>query len=1422
MKSLSVRYVIALLVACSLLSQFSVTGDLQLFAQTKDAISLFDGKSLDGWEGDPGHWRVESGAIVGEIPVGTTLDHNTWLVWNGGSLEDFDLRLQFKLTGAVAANSGIQFRCQVDSVDHVSGYQADLDMGAVWLGRIYDEHGRGLLVERGSRVEIGQDGNRKVQTFAPLQSYGVLFRQGAWNDYRIVAQGDRVSVYVNGTLFSELQDSQADQKENSGSLALQLHSGPETRVEFRDIRLEALNSSNSRLAPFLLAGPVVRQKADQVEDQGKVPEDSGVALNLGFEKGVLEDWTATGDAFSDQPINQDGISSRWPAQVSNKDGDFFIAGYEKVQDRGQGTLTSRPFAVTHPFASFRIGGGQANSTRVELLVAEGKNKAEVIFSATGEDREQMRQVAVDLQQYQGQSIAIRLVDENEAAWGHLNFDDFRFHSQRPVSTQPVLKWRSTANPILQHLVSNQGASGSDKRGNETANQMFVPKGFSVDVIAAEPELHQPMAFTFDAKGRLWVVEGYSYPQKRPQGEGLDRILIFSDEDGDGTFETRKIFTQGLNLVSGMEVGHGGVWVGAAPDLLFIPDRDGDDVPDSEPIVLLDGFGLADTHETLNSFMWGPDGWLYGNQGVFNSSMIGKPGVEPSQRQAMRAGVWRYHPKKHQFEVFAHGGSNQWGLDYDQHGQIFMTHCRSYWGRGSTTHVIQGGNYWNQVNSGYLPFVSSTSIDVQPAMKNFMLASARYGHGEGGAGKVGSRQVYGGHSHVGTMIYLGDNWPDQYRNHLFSHNLHGHQMNQQVNLREDGGYNTVHAGQDVLFCADQQYIGVDLKVGPDGAVYLSDWYDPRHCHNPDWEQWDRGNGRMYRMKFDATFQPVSIDYIAASDLQLVGAQNHANDWHARAARLEMSHRSSQRAIDPSAISQLQAMATSDEDETRRLRAIWCLHEVGSLDWTLTKTLATDPSEYVRSWVVQLSVESLPSQQVSQLLMSIAQSDSSLMVRRYLASSITRLPDELGWKIATQLSQQQENSVDRELPLLLWYAVAKLMESDLPRGIELADQAKLSILRDYAYWYAAKLSDQGRAIVAARLAAASGPEQYRLLRLFELAIQGMRGLQVPEDWTSVAADLYRSTDRVTVQAAHSLGAAFGDELLFQQMRKTLVNSSAGIEAKKYALSILLLDSSPGNGSLLLPLLDQGALRKSVLPMLIRFDDLEIANHLLQRMPGWDDADRAAAMEVLCSRVSWAHWVLEATDSGVIPKSDLTAFFVRQIANLGNADLNQKLEQQWGKLSQSSQEQKAAIGSMVAEYKSAPLWAYSGAAGAGHFKQLCATCHQDDPGSERIAPRLEGSGSKGIDYVVENIVQPNAVIGRDFQARIILTVQGRVISGLVVNQTDSALTIRTASATETIAMDDIEEVKVSENSFMPEGLLNTLNQQQRIELFKYLMSL
>jgi hypothetical protein len=451
-----------------------------------DPKPIFDGKSLAGWsgatdrpKGEQARWRVEEGAITGEIAAGQTLGHNEFLWWDG-SVGDFDLALEYRIEGDPSANSGIQFRSERLPDGHAKGYQADLDDGKTWLGRIYDEHGRGLLLERGERKAIAPDGRTWVDTFAAPDAIVGVLKKNDWNRYRIRATGGHVTVWVNDTLAAVLDDRDAKQAEFAGRLALQLHSGPgPVKLQFRDIRLTDL-------------GATAPPASDSAPEKPEKPE-------------ARRDWSS---------------------------------------------------------------------------------------------------------------------------------------------------------PVLWHTVANQPAkpggthaAATHEKAAATVAGMKVTPGFRVDLIAAEPDIHQPIAFAIDPRGRLWVAEGHSYPTKRPEAQGLDRIVILADADGDGAFETRKVFKEGLNLVSGIEVGFGGVFVGAAPHLLFLPDRDGDDVPDGEPEILLDGWGFQDTHETLNSFTWGPDGWLYGCHGVFTTSAVGPPGTPPEKRLHINAGIWRYHPARKQFEIF---------------------------------------------------------------------------------------------------------------------------------------------------------------------------------------------------------------------------------------------------------------------------------------------------------------------------------------------------------------------------------------------------------------------------------------------------------------------------------------------------------------------------------------------------------------------------------------------------------------------------------------------------------------------------------------------------------------------------------------------------------------------------------------------------
>src|SRR5262249_54669813 len=370
----------------------------------------------------------------------------------------------------------------------------------------------------------------------------------------------------------------------------------------------------------------------------------GKPLNLDFETGTLKDWTAEGEAFAGQPTKGDTVFPRRNDMRSQHQGNYWIGGYELKGDKPQGSLTSVAFQVTHPWASFLVGGGPHETTCVELV----RNDTKEVFSRTsGIEEENLRRVGIDLRPHLGKEIFIRLVDKHSGHWGHLNFDDFRFHSAKPDFPA-----RTVAQPPPADVYKYAGLPPE-----KPAPVMTVPGGFEVKLFAGGPDGRQPIAMCLDDRGRVWVAEAYCYPIRRPDKEANDRILIFEDSDGDGKFDKRTVFMEGLNLVSGLEVGFGGVWIGAAPYLMFVPMKEGEDKPSGPPRILLDGWGWHDTHETLNSFTWGPDGWLYGCHGVFTHSRVGKPGTPDAKRVPINAGVWRYHPTKHIFEVFAEGTSN---------------------------------------------------------------------------------------------------------------------------------------------------------------------------------------------------------------------------------------------------------------------------------------------------------------------------------------------------------------------------------------------------------------------------------------------------------------------------------------------------------------------------------------------------------------------------------------------------------------------------------------------------------------------------------------------------------------------------------------------------------------------------------------------
>jgi putative membrane-bound dehydrogenase-like protein len=564
--------------------------------------------------------------------------------------------------------------------------------------------------------------------------------------------------------------------------------------------------------------------------------------------------------------------------------------------------------------------------------------------------------------------------------------------------------------------------------------MTLPDGFRATLFIGEPDLIKPIAMTLDDRGRLWVVESHSYPNWITDGSaGHDRILILEDRKGTGHYDSCKVFwDKGTNL-SGIALGFGGVWLCSLPNVVFIPVRSGEDRPAGPPEVALDGWDLNAKHNVFNSLTWGPDGWLYGCNGILSNSRVGKPGTPDDRRVPLNCGVWRYHPTRHAFEVFAWGTTNPWGLDFDDRGEMFITNCVIK----HLFHVVPGAH-----------FVRMYGQDLDPYSYGLMESCADHIHWGGGdwttsrGGQGAHGEAGGGHAHVGAMVYLGDNWPDAYRGHVFMCNLHGNRLNQDVLERHGSSY-VAHHGKDFLMAHDDWFRGVAVQYGPDGGVFVSDWHDTGECHNYEKVQ---PCGRVFKVTY-AEPAAADVDLEKLNDVELVRLQLHKNDWWVRHARRLLQERAHAGKLDGAVRPMLLKMLAEQPDVRQMLRALWALHGIGGLDEKTLLGLLDHKEEDVRGWAVRLLVEDEVADAAAAKLAELAKNDPSASVRLALASALQRLPVAQRWAIAEGLAGHAEDAGDANLPLMIWYGTEPLVPADPDRAAALLAKARIPLVRQY---------------------------------------------------------------------------------------------------------------------------------------------------------------------------------------------------------------------------------------------------------------------------------------------------------------------------------------------------------------------------------------
>jgi putative membrane-bound dehydrogenase-like protein len=956
----------------------------------------------------------------------------------------------------------------------------------------------------------------------------------------------------------------------------------------------------------------------------------------------------------------------------------------------------------------------------------------------------------------------------------------------------------------------------------------TPPGFHVTAFAAEPDVQNPIAMAWDGRGRLWVAENYTYAEQPKRFDlGLrDRVLIF-EPGPDGRFRSRRVFTDDVQVLTGIEVGAGGVWLMCPPRLLFIPLDASGDKPAGPPVTVLDGFvPVPESHHNFaNGLRFGPDGWLYGRCGASCPADVGAPGAPAAERIPMRGGMWRYDIKRKVFEPLTSGTTNPWGHDWNEYGDLFFINTVN-------------GHLWQGVPGAH--FVRSHTIDPNPRVYEVIDQYADHWHFDTTQGWVKSRDgaanTYGGgHAHVGMMIYQGDNWPAEFRGRLFTWNFHGRRANEEILERSGSGYVGRHGG-DFFASSDSWFRGMEWSVGPDGAAFALDWSDTGECHDSTGVH--RTSGRIYKVAYGAPRDPGAFNVEALSDEALVQWTLSENAWYVRRAEIEWARRADTKEPHLAAAAALRRESLAGKNPVHRINALNAMKALGKLDSKSLTDLLQDADDHIRSSAIRMLVDDLPidtplsrrppgrdtrpAPGLVTTLAAAAKRETSALVRLSLISALQRLPAADRLAVAKPLAARDEDAADHSIPLMLWYGLIPVADAD-PQGLAaLAIETRLPATRRcIARRLAEDLATRPEPVEnLLRGAAANTPAWTAdILRGLAEGLAGWRKAPKPKGWSEFAALASADGDEAVRARVVELNALFGDGRALDELRHLAGDRSASLAIRKSALQALIEARPADLHDLCERYSGERFLNSVAVHGLALFDDPAIGARLVRDYGAFHPTERAAVMDVLASRPAYAGALLEGVAAGRIPKADLTPFHARQIRSFGDPALTRRLAEAWGEVRDSSAEKRAFINTLKTTLTPATLAAADRSEGRRVFQVTCAPCHRLYGDGGNLGPDLTGAGRSNLDYLLENIVDPSAIVAADYRMTIVTMKDGRVLNGILAARTERTLTVRTINETAALDRSDIQEVKESRDSVMPEGLLESLPPDKLRNLIAYL---
>ncbi len=930
---------------------------------------------------------------------------------------------------------------------------------------------------------------------------------------------------------------------------------------------------------------------------------------------------------------------------------------------------------------------------------------------------------------------------------------------------------------------------------EAIRRMTVPDGFRVELIAAEPDIVNPVAMTFDERGRIWITESLEYPRSSA-GPGRDRIKILESTRGDGVYDKITVFAEGLNIPSGIAVGHGGVWVANAPDILLYKEVDGKAA--GKPEVVVTGFGRTDTHELPNSLTWGPDGWLYGLNGVFNFSHVRQDGKDFRFTCAM----FRIHPRTREFQLFCEGTSNPWGIAWDNEGSAFVSACviDHLW------HLVETG-YYHRQGGPYPPY--TWKIDSIVKHKHQKAA------------------------YCGLHFFDSDAYPPAYRERLFMGNIHGGCINVDV-LERDGSTYFARPNPDFLTAHDPWFMPVSQKTGPDGCLYVLDWYDRYHCYQDarrDPAGIDRLRGRLYRVRYKDTPRAGRFDLSKESDDRLIERLHSPNIFFRDLAQRLLSERAHE-----AARPKLERLALDEQAPRKaRMHALWALIGAGTLDHGFHQKLLHHQDAGFRAWGVRAAgdlptVDPLLRQDVAGMA-----GDPSPDVQLQVAIAVRKFRNVEPLPVLLEVLAACRE--DKLIPHIVWQNLHPMLEAKSRLFLDLArryaDNANVRRLLPRALErLLGGKADPAVAVGLVKLLTESRTADLAPARqcLALLARRVQTGELTGHQLAAVRDGLRPVMDHLLTQTGHplSLDAAIlattlKDPQGFEPARKCLNSTKEPDETRLLALNALIAGGDPqvlktAAAILADPRSNSSGFRGQVLAALAARDDPQVAGIVLANYPHMEKDLQPKAIELLTQRASWSKQLLRAIGRREIAASALNVNQVRKLLATKDPELAGQVRALWGSVrTERNPEREKVVQEMrdlLRKQRGNP------AAGQLVFKNVCAQCHKIYGEGQDVGPDLTANGRSDFDQLLSNVFDPSLVIGAGYQATTVTTTRGQVVTGLVVEDNAERVVLKLQGGKlETIPRKDVDEMIVSKVSLMPEGLEKQLKPQEVADLFAFL---